>query len=555
MTLQRLTKAITTIIATISLIACTDIEDFTTDEQGNEVKLKITAGFDDQTRTKGNCWFVDSVGIFIKEQKSKSFYKDNENKTFFVQTRGIWQTTGELIQSNTNEDITIASNGKKYEVISYGPYTENYDNGTVTLDISNQRQHHIHDLLHADFITARRYGVDASNPNVALTFKHRFAKVKIRMYTSSGIMPMPTAGTIRNQFTKIKYDVADDDIKLDDGNGRQDIKMSWLTKYDDFHSASIPLEEEDNYLVDSGIDVNNKKGYLVLYAIVLPNNIEGNPATDRTIELKLCNGTTRSITIPASISFEPGNSYELTLKDYPEEEESTIKFTGYRWDVKKQMMYVDYEISNYIGREFGGGYYVRSGYEEREIIVDNPTYRKIKGTAKFDDFLPNMSYELSPFYFELAAHKVKIIDSKFKIATLTNIENTKWTIHINESRDENGSHYHEAGQWTFGKYNDSGMSTAIIKNTNGSYYSYSATEWCYDNNLRGYRIDCTDKYNNNSGAEWVINDVRREYTWCIKHDSSTEDVLSGYYRIWTINDYGEKEYGDKATFSLWPVHE
>ena len=97
--------------------------------------------------------------------------------------------------------------------------------------------------------------------------------------------------------------------------------MSWLSRYEDCHTH-LPVEEEDSLDDNINFDVNNKKGYLVLYAIVLPNNIEGNPATDRTIELKMCNGTTRRITIPASISFEPGISYELTLKDFPEEEES-----------------------------------------------------------------------------------------------------------------------------------------------------------------------------------------------------------------------------------------
>ena len=342
-------------------------------------------------------------------------------------------------------------------------------------------------------------------------------------------MPMPTAGTVKNQFTKFKYDVVSDDIKLDDGSARQDIKMSWLSRYEDCHTH-LPVEEEDSLDDNINFDVNNKKGYLVLYAIVLPNNIEGNPATDRTIELKMCNGTTRSITIPASISFEPGISYELTLKDFPEEEESTFKLTGCRWDVLEQKMYVDYEISNYIGSEFGGEYDVVSNAEDviggrydnkdREIIVNNRAYRRLVGTAEFDDFLPNMSYELSPYYWELVSHKVKVIDSKLKIATLQNIENTKWTIIYNARFDNGSFSYSEGGQLAFGKYNDSGMSPAeLIDGTD-----YSNVEWCYDNNLRGYRIDYTYSYDSNSGTEWVINDVCNQ-------DYMEYNMLSGYYLL------------------------
>lgn len=48
-------------------MACTDIDNFAIDDQGNEVELKMIAGFDNQTRTAGNCWYMDTVGVFVKK--------------------------------------------------------------------------------------------------------------------------------------------------------------------------------------------------------------------------------------------------------------------------------------------------------------------------------------------------------------------------------------------------------------------------------------------------------------------------------------------------------
>ena len=80
MILQHLTKAVTATIIAISLMACTDIDNFATDDQGNKVELKMIAGFDNQTRTAGNCWYMDTVGVFVKNMMTSRFIKTMKTK-------------------------------------------------------------------------------------------------------------------------------------------------------------------------------------------------------------------------------------------------------------------------------------------------------------------------------------------------------------------------------------------------------------------------------------------------------------------------------------------
>lgn len=161
-------------------------------------------------------------------------------------------------------------------VVAYYPQGNVVDN-KLSLDLANQDEQPRIDLM-----SAKAEGASKNNPTINLGFKHRLTK--LFFVIEGDVNTDGIKATIGNQYTKIQYDILNDNLLIADESKQENIVMKYW----------------------------NLDNYRFTEAIVLPNE-ENNSAVDRELTFQL-NEKIFKATISSSTKFEAGKKYTYKVK-------------------------------------------------------------------------------------------------------------------------------------------------------------------------------------------------------------------------------------------------
>ena len=222
------------------------------------------------TRAADNHWDKDdAIGVYMVNAEN-GIVGDVSNYRYVV----IDKDHGNFSPDGENNTAYFPEDGTAVNVVAYYPQGEVVDN-KLSLDLANQDNQPKIDLM-----SAKAENASKSSPTVNLGFKHRLTKLFFKIegdVNTDGIN-----ATISNQYTKIQYDILNDELLIAEGSEKENIVMKyWST----------------NRFVE---------------AIVLPNDAN-NSAVDRELTFQL-NEKIFKATISSSTKFEAGKKYTYTVR-------------------------------------------------------------------------------------------------------------------------------------------------------------------------------------------------------------------------------------------------
>lgn len=212
----------------------------------------------------------DAIGVYMVNAEN-SIVRNVSNYRYTVVTGG---QNGTFIPADENNTAYFPEDGTAVNVVAYYPQGNVVEN-KLSLDLANQDNQPKIDLM-----SAKAENASKSSPTVNLGFKHRLTKLFFKIegdVNTDGIN-----ATISNQYTKIQYDILNDELLIAEGSEKENIVMKyWST----------------NRFVE---------------AIVLPNDAN-NSAVDRELTFQL-NEKIFKATISNSTTFEAGKKYTYKVK-------------------------------------------------------------------------------------------------------------------------------------------------------------------------------------------------------------------------------------------------
>lgn len=224
------------------------------------------------TRAADDHWDAnDAIGVYMVSADN-SIVGGVSNYRYVVidKDNGNFSPDGEANTAYFPESDDVVN------VVAYYPQGNVFEN-KLSLDLANQDEQPRIDLM-----SAKAEGASKNNPTINLGFKHRLTKLFFEIegdVNTDGIK-----ATIGNQYTKIQYDILNDNLLIADESKQENIVMKYW----------------------------NLDNYRFTEAIVLPNE-ENNSAVDRELTFQL-NEKIFKATISSSTKFEAGKKYTYKVK-------------------------------------------------------------------------------------------------------------------------------------------------------------------------------------------------------------------------------------------------
>ena len=224
------------------------------------------------TRAADDHWDAnDAIGVYMVSADN-SIVGGVSNYRYVVidKDNGNFSPDGEANTAYFPESDDVVN------VVAYYPQGNVFEN-KLSLDLANQDEQPRIDLM-----SAKAEGASKNNPSINLEFKHRLTKLFFEIegdVNTDGIK-----ATIGNQYTKIQYDILNDNLLIADESKQENIVMKYW----------------------------NLSNYRFTEAIVLPNE-ENNSAVDRELTFQL-NEKIFKATISSSTKFEAGKKYTYKVK-------------------------------------------------------------------------------------------------------------------------------------------------------------------------------------------------------------------------------------------------
>lgn len=224
------------------------------------------------TRAADDHWDKnDAIGVYMVTAEN-SIVGDVSNYRYVVidENNGNFSPDGETNTAYFPESDDVVN------VVAYYPQGNVVDN-KLSLDLANQDEQPRIDLM-----SAKAEGASKNNPTINLGFKHRLTK--LFFVIEGDVNTDGIKATIGNQYTKIQYDILNDNLLIADESKQENIVMKYW----------------------------NLDNYRFTEAIVLPNE-ENNSAVDRELTFQL-NEKIFKATISSSTKFEAGKKYTYKVK-------------------------------------------------------------------------------------------------------------------------------------------------------------------------------------------------------------------------------------------------
>lgn len=224
------------------------------------------------TRAADDHWDAnDAIGVYMVSADN-SIVGGVSNYRYVVidKDNGNFSPDGEANTAYFPESDDVVN------VVAYYPQGNVVDN-KLSLDLANQDEQPRIDLM-----SAKAEGASKNNPTINLGFKHRLTK--LFFVIEGDVNTDGIKATIGNQYTKIQYDILNDNLLIADESKQENIVMKYW----------------------------NLGNYRFTEAIVLPNE-ENNSAVDRELTFQL-NEKIFKATISSSTKFEAGKKYTYKVK-------------------------------------------------------------------------------------------------------------------------------------------------------------------------------------------------------------------------------------------------
>lgn len=224
------------------------------------------------TRAADDHWDAnDAIGVYMVSADN-SIVGGVSNYRYVVidKDNGNFSPDGEANTAYFPESDDVVN------VVAYYPQGNVVDN-KLSLDLANQDEQPRIDLM-----SAKAEGASKNNPTINLGFKHRLTK--LFFVIEGDVNTDGIKATIGNQYTKIQYDILNDNLLIADESKQENIVMKYW----------------------------NLDNYRFTEAIVLPNE-ENNSAVDRELTFQL-NEKIFKATISSSTKFEAGKKYTYKVK-------------------------------------------------------------------------------------------------------------------------------------------------------------------------------------------------------------------------------------------------
>lgn len=224
------------------------------------------------TRAADDHWDKnDAIGVYMVTAEN-SIVGDVSNYRYVV----IDENNGNFSPDGETNTAYFPESGDAVNVVAYYPQGNVVDN-KLSLDLANQDEQPRIDLM-----SAKAEGASKNNPTINLGFKHRLTK--LFFVIEGDVNTDGIKATIGNQYTKIQYDILNDNLLIADESKQENIVMKYW----------------------------NLDNYRFTEAIVLPNE-ENNSAVDRELTFQL-NEKIFKATISSSTKFEAGKKYTYKVK-------------------------------------------------------------------------------------------------------------------------------------------------------------------------------------------------------------------------------------------------
>ena len=214
----------------------------------------------------------DAIGVYMVNAEN-GIVGDVSNYRYTVVKGG---QNGTFIPADENNTAYFPESDDVVNVVAYYPQGNVVDN-KLSLDLANQDEQPRIDLM-----SAKAEGASKNNPTINLGFKHRLTK--LFFVIEGDVNTDGIKATIGNQYTKIQYDILNDNLLIADESKQENIVMKYW----------------------------NLDNYRFTEAIVLPNE-ENNSAVDRELTFQL-NEKIFKATISSSTKFEAGKKYTYKVK-------------------------------------------------------------------------------------------------------------------------------------------------------------------------------------------------------------------------------------------------
>lgn len=277
------------------------------------------------TRAADDHWDAnDAIGVYMVSADN-SIVGDVSNYRYVV----IDKDNGNFSPDGDTNTAYFPENGDAVNVVAYYPQGNVVDN-KLSLDLANQGEQPRIDLM-----SANAEGASKSNPTINLEFKHRLTKLFFKI--EGNVDTEGIKATIGNQYTKIQYDILNDNLLIADESKQENIVMKY------WH-----LDEGNNRFVE---------------AIVLPN-MDGNSVQERTLTFTL-NGKDYTATIDAQTEFKAGKKYIYTVT-FTTEGSVKIKGAGIEnWGIEDDGPEIEVKPDIYITGAIGGGWNTYSKMDKK----------------------------------------------------------------------------------------------------------------------------------------------------------------------------------------------
>ena len=267
----------------------------------------------------------DAIGVYMVNAEN-SIVRNVSNYRYTVVTGG---QNGTFIPADENNTAYFPEDGTAVNVVAYYPQGNVVEN-KLSLDLANQDVQPKIDLMAAKATDASK-----NNPTINLEFKHRLTKLFFKI--EGNVDTEGIKATIGNQYTKIQYDILNDNLLIADESKQENIVMKYWN-----------LDEGNNRFVE---------------AIVLPN-MDGNSVQERTLTFTL-NGKDYTATIDAQTEFKAGKKYIYTVT-FTTEGSVKIKGAGIEnWGIEDDGPEIEVKPDIYITGAIGGGWNTYSKMDKK----------------------------------------------------------------------------------------------------------------------------------------------------------------------------------------------
>lgn len=347
------------------------------------------------TRAADDHWDKnDAIGVYMVTAEN-SIVGDVSNYRYVV----IDENNGNFSPDGETNTAYFPEDGTAVNVVAYYPQGNVVEN-KLSLDLANQDVQPKIDLMAAKATDASK-----NNPTINLEFKHRLTKLFFKI--EGNVDTEGIKATIGNQYTKIQYDILNDNLLIADESKQENIVMKYWN-----------LDEGNNRFVE---------------AIVLPN-MDGNSVQERTLTFTL-NGKDYTATIDAQTEFKAGKKYIYTVT-FTTEGSVKIKGAGIaNWDIENEGPEIEVKPDIYItGGAIGDGWgkYSKMDKKPNNIYVWTGI---IKGNDEFK-FTFDETYDHGKFQIMSSDQKdagsVILVEGTesdiYKVLYQENGPDNKWTV-------------------------------------------------------------------------------------------------------------------------------